>query len=402
MDKLEKATDLYLRGFNGKYIKRRTNISIQSLLKQLKANGISYTKSDIINYQIQYIQSHYTIDDVKQAYIDMSKKHQYLYEAQKHKQIICLGCCFGDYSKVMTLLLGADVYKSLRNQCWSEKQKSTVKALYGVDNVFCKETFDSFVDKKAIEQGRIKRNQTMMERYGVLEPNQNVEIASKMQATLHNTIMDKYGTDNVMKIPDVAKSANNKRQETMRELYGASNSVQVPEIRNKIFKARINNGTVNSSFAEESLYELLIDYFGKDDILRNAIVDNRYPYHVDFYIISRDMFIELNGDKCHYTHWFDANNVADRHVVESWKQNADELEAKTHKTSRYTKYIKTWTETDVSKRMYAKNNQLNYLVFWDGSTKMQNKHKVACLTDAREWFDAGCPDSCDWHSTNTY
>lgn len=37
-------------------------------------------------------------------------------------------------------------------------------------------------------------------------------------------------------------------------------------------------------------------YFGKTDVLRNVCVDNRYPYHVDFYVKSHDLFIELNGD----------------------------------------------------------------------------------------------------------
>lgn len=402
MNKIDKATDLYLRGFNGSYIKQRTGISIQSLLKQLKSKGICYVRQDIINYQVDYISSRYSIDDIKSAYIDASKKYDDLYKAQKHKEIIMLGCCFGDLRKVFVKLLGDDVYAKLRNSCWYDKQKSVVRSKYGTDNVFCKETFDKVVDEQAVIDGRHKRNETMMERYGVLEPNQHPEILQRMQNTLQSTLVDKYGVDNIMKLPDVAQQASIRRQDTMQKRYGAGNSTQVESIRNKIFAARRNNGTLNSSFAEDALYELLVDCFGEDDVVRNVIVDKRYPYHVDFYIVSRDMFIELNGDKCHYTHWYDAASVSDRQVVESWLANAKRIEADTKKTSKYRKYIKTWTETDVMKRNIAKQNNLNYLVFWDGSVRKVKQHKVANLSDAREWLSNNCPDSCNWHRENTY
>ena len=46
---------------------------------------------------------------------------------------------------------------------------------------------------------------------------------------------------------------------------------------------------------------------------------------------------------------------------------------------------------------------MNYIVFWDGSRKVtKNKKQFPRLKDAREWFDAGCPDSKDWRIENTY
>lgn len=402
MGKLDKATDFYLRGFKSEYIKRRTGISIQSLLKQLKAKGVMYTKQDIIAYQIQYIQNHFTLDDVAQAYVQMSEQYVDLYKAQKHKDIVCLGCCFGNYKSVFVRLLGSEKYSKLRNDCWKRKQIHTVQEKYGVDNVFCKDAFAHFVSDEAVSSGREKRQQTMLDKYGVLEPNQNREICHKMRETLRTTMREKYGVDNAMQLDVVAAKSALNRQESMLKKYGARNSVEVPEIREKIFKARNNNGTLNSSFAEDALYGLLVDKFGVDSVWRNVVVDNRYPYHVDFYIVPRDMFIELNGDKCHYTHWFDCDNISDVHVVESWWANAKRLESENRGSSRYRKYIKTWTETDVLKRMCARKNQLNYLVFWDGSTKKKGSHMVACLSDAHEWLDAGCPDSWNWNSANTY
>lgn len=402
MSKLSKAEDLYLRGFTSQYIKRRTGISIQSLLKQLLAQGIKYNKNDIINYQIFYITKKYNKTDVINAYLSISNQYSNLEIAAHKKEIIILGCCFGNHAKVFRSILGTDEFNALKNQCWKQKQIKTVEAKYGVNNVFNKSTFDNFVTKEAVEIGREKRTKTMIDKYGVEYPNQNAEICNKMLATKEVTMIDKYGVSYITQIPEYAKKINKKRQETMMERYGVSNSVQSDIIRNHIFDSRRKNGTLNSSEPEEVLYQMLADKFGKDDVIRNIIVDNRYPFHVDFYIKSRDLFIELNGDKCHYTHWFDENNEQDIQVLNAWKENDLQIFLKTGKKSRYHNYIKIWSMTDVEKRRYAKKNNLNYIVFWDGSSKQKNKHRVPNLTDAVAWFVDGCPDSVNWHKENTY
>jgi hypothetical protein len=402
MSKLSKAEDFYLRGYNSQFIKRRTGISTQSLLKQLLSNGIKYTKDDITNYQIHYILKKYSEQDIINAYTKMSKKHMNLEVAAHKKEIIILGCCFGNYAKVFKAILGEEKYKELRNTCWKRKQTKTVKERYGVDNVFDKSTFDLFVTPDAVANGRIKRTETMIERYGVEQPNQNPEICERMLSSMEKTMIERYGVAHIMQCPEYAEKVTKKRQKTMLEKYGVKNSVQSDKIRNDIFESRRKNGTLNSSTPEEFLYQMLIDKFGEDDVIRNKIIDNRYPFHVDFYIKSRDLFIELNGDKCHYEHWFDENNEQDRQVLQSWSENDKRISEATGKKSRYGKYIKTWSKTDVEKRTYAKKNNLNYLVFWDGSSKQKNKHRVPCLIDANAWFADGCPNPSEWHKENTY
>ena len=332
----------------------------------------------------------------------MSEKYDNLEIASHKKGIIVLGCCFGDYAKVFRSILGAEKYKELRNTCWKKKQTKTVKEKYGVDNVFDKSTFDSFVTPEAVAIGRAKRSETMMERYGVEEPNQNPEICEKMLVSMRKTMLERYGISYNMQRPECAKKAAEKRQQTMLEKYGVKNSVQSDKIRGAIFESRRKNGTLNSSIPEEFLYQMLIDKFGEDDVIRNKIIDNRYPFHVDFYIKSRDLFIELNGDRSHYTHWFDENNERDRQVLQAWIDNDKRISESTGKKSRYSRYIKTWSKTDVEKRQYAKKNHLNYLVFWDGSSKQKNKHRVPCLIDANAWFADGCPNPSEWHKENTY
>lgn len=169
MSKLDKAKDFYLRGFSGEYIYRRTGIRIQSLLKQLLSIGERYSKDDIYDYQTDYIQSRYSKQEIINAYQSLSDTFDDIYLAGKKKQLMVLGCCFGKHTIVFKRLLGEEEYNKIRNVCWKSKQTKTVKAKYGVSNVFEKAVFSDFVSDDAIQSGRLKRNQTMLKKYGVLE-----------------------------------------------------------------------------------------------------------------------------------------------------------------------------------------------------------------------------------------
>lgn len=402
MGKFDKAVDFYLRGFNSQYIKRRTGISMQSLLKQLLAKGVKYTKDDIVQYQISYIRDKYTTSQIEEAYREMSARFDDPYKASKGRHIEMLGCGFGQYARVLKALLGEDSYRRLRNECWKEKQVATMQSKYGVSNAFEKEIFDQFVTQDAIEEGRIKRRDTMLDRYGVEHPNQDPTIRDKMMTQLVTTNMERYGVPNPMQNTSIAMKSAHFRQKAMLDKYGAKNSVEVKAIRDRIFVNRRENKALNTSKPEIALGELLVAYYGEDDVAHNVVVDSRYPYHVDYYIKSLDLFIELNGDRCHNDHWFDSSNPRDRQILRSWEENMIRLEKETGRPSRYRQYIKIWTQTDVAKRLSAKKHNLNYLVFWDGSCRQQNKKQVPNLSDAYAWFDAGCPMPKNWLPENTY
>lgn len=393
MGKLDRAREFYLRGFGSQYIKRRTGISMQSLLKQLLANGDKLNKIDIVNYQISYIRERYTNEEICDAYRRLIRENDNPYELRRGRHLHYLGCGFGDYSKVFRELLGVEVYQALRNECWQAKQIETVRARYGVDNVFDKSVFYTVASDEAIRKGREERTRTLIERYGCEHPNQNPEIAAKMVVSSKKTFMERYGVDHPMKVPEFAKLSTKHRQKTMLEKYGAGNSVEIKTIRDKIFASRKKNGTCSTSRSEDALYELLLPLF--PDVKRNVVVDERYPWHVDFYIPSRDLFIELNGDAVHGGHWFDVNAKKDQQRARSWQENAIRSE-------RYANMLKVWTESDVEKRQAAKANQLNYLVFWDSVVRKVNGSDFPRLLDARAWVADGCPDAKDWHSENTY
>lgn len=393
MMKLERARELYLRGFGSKYIKQRTGISMQSLLKQLRAKGEVLSKAEVVTYQVAYIRENYTNDDICDAYRRMMCENDNPYELRRGRHLHYLGCGFGDYPNVFRKLLGEDAYKSLRDECWKIKQVNTVRKRYGVDNVFDKAVFHTVASDEAIRKGREARTQTLLERYGCEHPNQNSEIASRMVESSKQTFRNKYGVDNPMKVPTIAKTSARRRQQTMLDRYGAGNSVEIKSIRDKIFDARKKNGTCSTSRAEDALYELLLRHF--DDVERNVVVDDRYPWHVDFYIPSRDLFIELNGDVSHGGHWFDANDKSDQQRANSWQQNSAT-------SVRYERMLHVWTDTDVQKRNAAMLHQLNYLVFWDATVRKIDGSDFPRLLDARAWIADGCPDAKDWHLENTY
>lgn len=65
------------------------------------------------------------------------------------------------------------------------------------------------------------------------------------------------------------------------------------------------HGTFNTSEPEQLTYELLIKTFGENDVIRQYNNDSRYPFSVDFYIKSLDLFIECNYSWTHKGHWYD-------------------------------------------------------------------------------------------------
>ena len=85
--------------------------------------------------------------------------------------------------------------------------------------------------------------------------------------------------------------------------------------------------------------------------------EERYPFACDFYIPSKDLFIELNKHWTHGKHPFDNTNKDDVAVLNMWTELA--------KTSEYYRgAIYTWTDLDVRKQKIAKENFLNYITIY--------------------------------------
>ena len=116
------------------------------------------------------------------------------------------------------------------------------------------------------------------------------------------------------------------------------------------------NRTFNTSQPEEDYYSYLVDRYGADDIIRQY-KDERYPFRCDFYVISKDLFIELNS------HWTHGEAPYDETNPEHQRIRA-ELEQKATTSKFYEVALKVWTEIDVLKQRIARENNLNYEVIY--------------------------------------
>ena len=112
---------------------------------------------------------------------------------------------------------------------------------------------------------------------------------------------------------------------------------------------------------------MLCNAFSKDNIIRQFKDEKRYPFCCDFYIKSKDMFVECNFSWTHGGHWFNENDENDLNRLESMKAKHSKY---------YDNAIDTWTIRDMNKRKIAKDNNLNYVVFWTLDELKEFLHKT--------------------------
>lgn len=132
-----------------------------------------------------------------------------------------------------------------------------------------------------------------------------------------------------------------------------------------------------TSKPELRMCDLLCEIFGKDDVVWHYKSD-LYPYECDYYIKSRNLYIELNAYWMHRFHWYDGNSD-DILILQDWMSSFES-------SSMYKSAVNTWIVRDVEKRDTARKNNLNYIVFWKND-----------LSDFEEWVELGCPDGQDWN-----
>lgn len=257
-----------------------------------------------------------------------------------------------------------------------EKSKQTCMEKYGVSNYMQTMYARKLQGQRMIanmDEIAVKRGKTMLARYGVEYPSQLPEAKERLSVRmkLHG---DEYRL---------------KARQTCIERYGVPYYMQTDEMRCKmsyrmlqpsvqtaILSAKQQNHTLNTSSCEEIFYQMLCSVFDVSDIERQYI-DDRYPYACDFYIKSRDLFIELNATWTHGGHWYDKDNIDDQNKVTFWSKKD---------TKYYQNALQNWIQRDVDKRQAARHHQLNYVALWD-----------AKLMDAMLWIGMGCPDGQDWH-----
>ena len=226
-----------------------------------------------------------------------------------------------------------------------DKRKETCREKYNSDSYL------------ASEVGKKKIKETCLEKYGVEYQINSQQTRSKIT----HTFQEKYGVDSPFELQEI----QDKCRETCFNRYGVTNVFQIPEVKAKCntpevnkkrFETKKRNGTCNSSQNEEDFYKMLCNTYGEENIIRNYIDNERYPYHCDFYIVSTDTFIELNLFWTHGPYPFQ-NSEEDQELLKKWQEKAET-------SSFYKNCIKVWTEKDVEKLNIARKNNLNYIRYY--------------------------------------
>ena len=168
----------------------------------------------------------------------------------------------------------------------------------------------------------------------------------------------------------------NKIKTTCIARYGTASPMQTDIVFQKVIATKAKNGTWKTSLPEDTVHAILCDMYGFDDIIRQHR-SNEYPFLCDFYIVSKDTYIEMNLNWTHGKHWY-GDGIDDAFVLGEWQRRSC-------LSKYYANAVETWTKRDVSKRRTAQKNNLNYLVFWKTD-----------LSDFREWISVGCPSGKDY------
>lgn len=148
--------------------------------------------------------------------------------------------------------------KSISNGILKRKIKSTFIKKYNSE---------SYVGS---DIGRSNINNIMIEKYGVISPFSLLDFKEKSKATCK----EKYGVDYF---------TQSDQWESKLDRF---------DIAEKAWATKIKNNTCSKSAPEEKLNLILISIFGEPDIIRQKKIIKQW---VDFYIISLDLYIQVDG-----------------------------------------------------------------------------------------------------------
>ena len=278
--------------------------------------------------------------------------------------------------------------------------KQTCINKYGVENVYQNQEIKNKIKQTKLDKygneyynNSEKVHQTNLQNLGVKMPFQSKEILNKCIQTLKNkygkeinnpmdldiikdkirqTCLKKYGVDWVTKTDLFIK----KTKQTLLKKYGVDayaktkewkEYIQSPEYqiqrKQKEYNTKKKNKSFNISKDEFLCYQLLKEQF--NDTIHQFRDLKRYPFNCDFYIPSLDLFIEYQGSEFHGQKPYEGNEE-DLQKIKLWEERGNKICKQENKNnSRYFEMIKTWTIKDPLKRKTAKDNNLNYIEFWN-------------------------------------
>lgn len=163
--------------------------------------------------------------------------------------------------------------------------------------------------------------------------------------------------------------------EITRKKY-LSGRINSPEAILKANNTKKLNGTSKESKAESNFYnKLLIQGFDSNDIERHYS-DTRYPFDCDFYIKSKDLFIEYQGHQSHGYEPYNINSIEHEDYLNYMLYKGEDMS--------------TWIKRDPKKLKVALENKINLLLIYpkhntylvkDGNIKNIGKSNMIDIND---------------------
>ena len=296
---------------------------------------ITRLKRDYINNPLQY----YHIGSERHREKPFKEDIEYLYNElnMSYRQIAkYIGICKSNMLKILKEY-GLNKTKEQAIEC----RNQVLESKYGTYNIV------------SLDFVKEKTKQTNLERYGCEYIFQNQTVKEKTK----QTNLERYGCEYVVQNQTIKE----KTKQTNLERYGCEYSSQHIEFRERVHNSKIKNKTYNSSKSEDVIYENLINRYG--EVIRQYKSD-LYPYACDFYIPKLDLYIEYNG---YWTHGFEPYIGSQEQIekVKLWENKSFETYENGRNKTSYNVAIDVWTKRDVLKRTTAKQNNLNYVEFFN-------------------------------------
>ena len=226
----------------------------------------------------------------------------------------------------------------LSTEEFKNKSKLTCLNKYNTDYIFKSNNFKEKSKQTKLNKynnenynNREKAKLTCLEKYG--------RISTIDYNKAKETCLKRYGVDNYSK-------SNN-----FKDFYNKNKNL----IKQKEYNTKKVNNSFNSSKPEEEIYKLLVEKFGKNNIERQYRSD-LYPFNCDFYISKENIYIEYQGFWYHYKKPYNSKDKECIDLIELWKSKD---------TKFYNKAIEVYTIRDPLKRKVAKENNLNWIEFFN-------------------------------------
>ena len=343
-DKIGPITDEYLKGWQD--LLPKYGFTIKGFNNKRKSFGLDpLTREMSVKYRIEYVKTHFGVDEIKKtlfAYLQTARL-----DKARWAGIDLFDCHFNgkDYAKCFKGIVGAAQFRGLSERARVEKIKETDAKLYGGIGLSGKSTLAN-------------AQKTNQERYGGnnVMSGKIIREVDRFDKTGHSTLLD------FLNVPE--------RHSWLTKIKTAVNDFKTTGKKSSWLQLQSRH--------EILAFVLLIEKFGYEDVIPQYGLDTpdaRYPYNCDFYVKSRDLFIEMNVHYTHVGHWYDSTSTKDRQQLVKFEKS----------TTSYSKnIIRAWTYADLEKRNIARSNNLNYLVFWNGRSDQNN---VPTLVDFKIWLN---------------